>query len=299
MKKLVLVASIAILVTSCKKSEMTEMQKTLDSTSTVLNDQMDAASAIANATLDSSQIRLKELKEIGDDAQKTINDTKKIVDSVTEKLSDVKLESKMKTDSIKENQPQVVVNVPAPKVVKETKVVYKDRPTLKTVKPVEAVIVKRAAVDVNVENLETAKQNLLDQVYKYDGSLKTENTSNNNGLETGYFVLNIPTSKFEYFIDDISSKIGQIQNKNIETSGSRNSESSISRIEINLYESNHAAGIAGKPEGFGGRFTEGISSGWEVITNIFLFLIPFWPVYLIAGLGYYFYKKKSAKEVNS
>lgn len=299
MKKLVLIASVMFVVTSCNKSDVSDAQSKLDSTSTVVNEKIDAVSDIANSVLDSSQVRIKDIQGIGEDAQKTIEETKKMVDSVSEKLSNIKLESKIKTDSAKKEIPQVIVNVPTPKVVKETKIVYKDHPKAESPKPVEADIVKRAAVNINVENLNIAKESLLDQVHRYDGYVKTEDISNNNGWETGYFVINLPTSKFDYFIDDISSKIGKIDSKNIETTGTKNNESSISRIEINLFESNKAAGIAGKPKGFGGKFTDGISSGWEVLTTIFLFLIPFWPLYLIAGIGYYFYKKKNTKEVNS
>jgi hypothetical protein len=46
------------------------------------------------------------------------------------------------------------------------------------------------------------------------------------------------------------------------------------------------------PETFGEKSLAAVSSGWSVITSIFLFILPLWPLFLIAGIGYYFYKKR-------
>lgn len=301
MKKTVLVLGLAVSLIACKKSEITEAQNAIDSIRTVAQDHMDAAQAVAENALDSSDIKIKEIESIKYETQKKFEDSKKSIDSLTEKISNVKLESKPeKKDSIKQEKPQVVVNVPAPKVIKETKVIYKT-PEQKPVKLApEALVVKKASLQLNVDRIQKAKEDLFDEVYKYDGSVKSENQNAYKDEEYATYVVNVPISKFDYFIEGISNNVGEIVSKNSETTGSRYNENSMARVEIALYKSgqNAVAGL-GKSDSFGDQFFSAIASGWDVIKNIFLFLLPFWPLYLIIGIGYYFYKKRNPKQANS
>lgn len=301
MKKTVLVLGLALSLVACKKSEITEAQNAADSIGTVAQEHMDAAQAVAENALDSSTIKIKEIESIKNETQKKFEDSKKSIDSLTEKISNVKLESKAeKKDSIKPEKSQVVVNVPAPKIIKETKVVYKT-PEQKPVKQApEALVVKKASLQLNVDRIQKAKEDLFDEVYKYDGSVKSENQNAYKDEEYATYVVNVPISKFDYFIEGISNNVGEIVSKNFETTGSRYNENSMARVEIALYKSgqNAVAGI-GKSDSFGDQFFSAIASGWDVIKNIFLFLLPFWPLYLIIGIGYYFYKKRNPKQANS
>jgi len=97
-----------------------------------------------------------------------------------------------------------------------------------------------------------------------------------------------------------------IRNKNIEVKGENYNPNRLGNLEITLYDNHLKPQENEKDKTFGEKSADAISSGWNVIGNILLFLLPFWPVFLIAGIGYYFYKKKnqdknqnSSKEENN
>jgi hypothetical protein len=93
-------------------------------------------------------------------------------------------------------------------------------------------------------------------------------------------------------MDDISS-IGTIENKGTEITGQNYIENTMCDLEITLYGTAEGYTQSDQPKTFGDQSFAAISSGWSVITGIFLFILPFWPLFLIIGIGYYFYKKKN------
>ncbi len=67
-------------------------------------------------------LKLKILRKSKNDITETMESTSKSIDSISDKIANMKLESKVnKKDSSAKKNEQIVVNVPAPKVIKETK----------------------------------------------------------------------------------------------------------------------------------------------------------------------------------
>ena len=131
---------------------------------------------------------------------------------------------------------------------------------------------------------------------KYDGFVKSENISlNNNDTKIAYLKVKVPIQKFDYLMDDLSFNIGNVENKGIDVSGQDFVNITLCDMEITLYGTSEAALTKNKPETFGGKSLAAVSSGWNVITSIFLFILPLWPLFVIAGIGYYFYKKRSKR----
>lgn len=258
----------------------------------------DRASEIAQdteAVFDSASIRVKDFDRNKNNITDKIESTSKSIDSLSDQIAHMKLESKIENkDSIPKHPEKIVINVPAPKIIKETKVVYKEHPKNNVSQPavVKNKMIKTGLLELNVNNAETAKENIKDQVKKYEGYLKSESISlNNNDKKMAYLKVKVPIQKFDYFMEDLSYDIGKVANKEIDITGEALVNNTLCDVEITLYGDSEKL-VSDTPSGFGSQSLAAVSSGWNVITSIFLFILPLWPLFLIAGTGYYFYKKK-------
>lgn len=298
MKKFIVLVAVSSVFVMCKKGKATQPQlenaiSSADSAVATVSEKINSVNNEAKAVFDSASIKIKDFEKTKSEAVQKMEATSKSIDSLSEKIGSMKLESKSeKKDSLH----KIVVNVPAPKVIKETKIVYKDRP-----KPVEKVsqniMQKTGVLELNVTDAETAKETVKELVKKYDGFVKSENTSlNNNDTKIAYLKVKVPIQKFDYLMDDLSFNIGDVENKGIDVNGQDFVNNTLCDMEITLYGTSEAALVNSKPETFGGKSLAAISSGWEVITSIFLFILPLWPLFVMAGIGYYFYKKKNNKQ---
>ena len=298
MKKFIVLVAVSSVFVMCKKGEATQPQlenaiSSADSAVANVSEKINSVNNQAEAVFDSANIKIKDFEKTKSEAVQKMEATSKSIDSLSEKIGSMKLESKSeKKDSLH----KIVVNVPAPKVIKETKIVYKDRP-----KPVEKIsqniMQKTGVLELNVTDAETAKETVKELVKKYDGFVKSENTSlNNNDTKIAYLKVKVPIQKFDYLMDDLSFNIGHVENKGIDVNGQDFVNNTLCDMEITLYGTSEAALVNSKPETFGGKSLAAISSGWEVITSIFLFILPLWPLFVMAGIGYYFYKKKNNKQ---
>lgn len=296
MKKFILLVAVSSTFITCKKGEATTSQfenaiGTTDSVVTDVNNKINSISDEANAVFDSASIKIKDFEKTKSEAEQKIEATSKSIDSISDKIANLKLESKIeKKDSAEK---KIVVNVPATKVIKETKIVYKDKPQTQ-----EAIsknkMMKTGVLELNVNDADTAKEIVKEEVKKYDGFIKSENISlNNNEKKIAYLKVKVPIQKFDYLMDDLSYNIGEVENKGIDVSGQDFVNNTMCDVEITLYGTSQSVLVKDEPQTFGGKSLAAVSSGWNVITSIFLFILPLWPLFIIAGIGYYFYKKKN------
>lgn len=303
MKKYILLVIASTTLTMCKKSEATksELENAIDaadSTATTVHENIDAVSKSAEAVYDSANIRIKDFEKTKSDVTEKIESTSKSIDSLSDKIANMKLESKIKKrDSAHQAPEKIIVNVPAPKIIKETKIVYKEKPKInhEDLPISKNKMLKSGILELNVNDAETAKEIVIEQVKKYDGFVRSENISiNNNDKKVAYLKIKVPIQKFDYLMEDLSYQIGEVENKGIDVSGQDFVNNTLCDIEITLYgNSDNLAIKESQPDGFGAKSFAAVSSGWNVITSIFLFILPLWPLFLIAGIGYYIYKKKN------
>ncbi|MDF2551326.1 MAG: hypothetical protein K0R77_601 [Chryseobacterium sp.] len=303
MKKYILLVAVSSTFIMCKKGEAATSQMensvpSADSTLANVTDKVNSVSKNAEAVLDSASIKIKDFEKTKSEADEKIESTSKSIDSLSEKIAHMKLESKTeaKKDSSSKKTERIVVNVPAPKIIKETKIIYKDKP--KTNSEVLTVsknkMLKSGILELNVNNAETAKEIVKEQVKKYDGFIRSENISlNNNDKKIAYLKVKVPIQKFDYLMDDLSYNIGEVENKGIDVSGQDFVNNTLCDVEITLYGTDSNLAIKDQPESFGAKSLAAVASGWNVITSIFLFILPLWPLFLISGIAYYFYKKKN------
>jgi ABC-type Fe3+/spermidine/putrescine transport system ATPase subunit len=304
MKKFILLVAVSGTFIMCKKGEAatSSLENAISSADSTVSDASEKISEIdekANAALDSANVKIKDFQQAGNEIKENIENTSKVVDSLSEKISSVKLESKAeKKDSAKENK--IVVNVPAPKVIKETKIVYKNSPKKENPELIQQNrFIKKGTLEISVNDAETAKEIVKDEVAKYNGFIRSESVSlQNDDKKTAYLRVKVPVQKFDYLMSDLNYNLGMVENMNIETSGRDIVENTMCEIDITLYGKEGTVAEGKNPETLGAQSFAAISSGWNVITSIFLFILPLWPLFVIAGIGYYFYKKRKTTDKN-
>jgi hypothetical protein len=291
----------------CKKAEATqdkinEVINKADSAATVATETIDNASKAANQVMDSASIKIKDFENTKSDIQQKIENTSKMVDSLSEKIATTKLESKIeKKDSVEKKSEKIAVKAPAPKVIKETKIIYKDKPKNDSyeLNMPKDKMVKSGYLAIKADNAETVKEIIREEANKNNGYIKNENLSyvesaSPYGENQKVYSLDIkvPIQHFDGLMDAINSNVGDIDTKDIQVSGRNYIDNTICTINVSISDK---AQTEKEPKTFGGKSLAAIESGWGVITSIFLFILPLWPLFLIAGIGYYFYKKKNKK----
>jgi len=293
----------------CKKGETSTSQlenslSATDSTLTTTAEKVNTIKENSEAVFDSASIKIKDFEKSKNDITETMESTSKSIDSISDKIANMKLESKVnKKDSSAKKNEQIVVNVPAPKVIKETKIIYKDKPKTnsETLTISKNRMQKSGILELNVNNAETAKEIVKEQVKKYDGFIRSENISlNNNDKKIAYLKVKIPIQKFDYLMDDLSYNIGEVENKGIEVTGQDFVNNILCDVEITLYGTDSSfTAKEDVPKDFGEKSLAAVSSGWNVITSTFLFILPLWPLFLIGGIVYFLYKKKKNNITNN
>lgn len=311
MKKFILLAAVSGTFMMCKKAEATqdrinEAFHSADSAATVATETIDHVSKKADKALDSASIKIKDFENTKNDIQQKIEHTSKMVDSLSDKIAHTKLESKIeKKDSVEKEIEKIAVKNPAPKVIKETKIIYKDKPVNDSyeLNMAKNKMVKSGYLAIKAENAETVKEIIREEVSRNNGYIKSENLSY---VESAYLHgenqkvysldIKVPIRHFDDLIDAINNNAGDIDTKDIQVSGQNYADNTICTINVNISDQGKTQT---EPKSFGGKSLAAIESGWNVITSIFLFILPLWPLFLIAGIVYYFYKKKNKNTVDN
>ncbi|SIQ56232.1 DUF4349 domain-containing protein [Chryseobacterium sp. RU33C] len=311
MKKFILLAAVSGTFMMCKKAEATQDRinkafHSADSAATVATETIDHVSKTADKALDSASIKIKDFENTKNDIQQKIEHTSKMVDSLSDKIAHTKLESKIeKKDSVEKEIEKIAVKNPAPKVIKETKIIYKDKPVNDSyeLNMAKNKMVKSGYLAIKAENAETVKEIIREEVSRNNGYIKSENLSY---VESAYLHgenqkvysldIKVPIRHFDDLIDAINNNAGDIDTKDIQVSGQNYADNTICTINVNISDQGKTQT---EPKSFGGKSLAAIESGWNVITSIFLFILPLWPLFLIAGIVYYFYKKKNKNTVDN
>ncbi|WP_379963784.1 DUF4349 domain-containing protein [Epilithonimonas sp. UC225_85] len=299
MKKLILTAAVLSTLTMCKKADLEQANNTISSTDSLVDkvsENVEKFDSAANTIVDSVNLKAKDLIKNKEEIEKAFDNSKQKIDSIADDVAkfkkdidDKKISSNI--DSVK-NSIKKEISKPGKEIV--TKIIYKNRPK-EIVTPKPSLMVKKGSLEINVDDISTAKYLVQNEIRKYDGTVKTENLISNDEFQTYYITAKVPLQKFDYLLEDLAN-LGIVKNKNVEIIGDHYSENRLCSLAITLYENNNVATIENeKDKSFGERSVAAISSGWNVIGGILLFLLPFWPLFLIAGFGYYFYKKKKSK----
>lgn len=303
MKKLVLASLLATTIIACKKSDIADAANKINTADSLITEAQQHINTIDSVAknMDSASLPqlIKEKEKIGH----VFDDHKKSLDSLTAKISDFKNEiDKEKVQKSIDSIKTLVKKEPIKKAKETiTKIIYKDKKTEEkpenTKQYQEPNLIKSGQIELNVENLALAKDQIKEELQKFDADVKTENLSSNDESQTYYMTAKVPLQKFDYLVQSLSENIGKVKTKNLEVTGNRYNDNTLCNLEITLYQ-NPGLATTTKPENFSEKTWSAIASGGGALGNIFLFLLPFWPIFLIAGIGFYFYKKKEQKASN-
>ena len=336
MKNLFFIILATVALISCDKStiqQTTDNIKRADSLFTKANDGIKTLDSISKTITDSDGITKKVIIPEIEKQKKSIDSTIKSggwrIDSINKQIEKITKNVVIGTEvvktldsaneSLKNGESTIkVLTRTADKILKQTK---KQNPTAensaneKLATPQEqnnpvivpAVvekdpIVKTARLEIQVDNLNTAKALLKQKIRENNADLVTENFSLNEGIQKEYITAKVPLQNFDQLLSNLSGQLGDVKSKSTESEGKDYIASQICDIEITLLQNENIADTAltkdekeENPDSFSGAFMK----GFKVLGDAMLFLLPFWPLFLIGGLVWYFIsrnKKKKAKE---
>lgn len=298
MKKLVLAGLIATTFIACKKSDTSNFIEKLNAKDSLLTEakedinSIDSQVATVTDSLSLPQL-VKEKEKIG----QVFDDHKKALDSLTTKINGFKNEiDKEKInrsiDSVKALVKKTSINKGKESI---TKIIYKEKKPTEQPKPTEPNLIKTGQIELNVDHLAIAKDQIKNELEKFDSSIKTENLLSNEEGKTYYIKAKVPLQKFDYLVEALTQNIGKVKLKNLEINGSNYNHNNLCNLEITLYQ-NPGATVTKKNGNFGQQSWSAIAAGGGAVGSIILFLLPLWPFFLIAGIGFYFYKKKQKQD---
>ena len=297
MKKLLLLSITTLGLVACSKSEISQARDTInkmDSTYTTVSNQIKTTDSIVSSVRDSAQIKIerfqKDKDKIQENFKKTIDSTEKILKGYSKIPNQMDSLQKVADEKIKQAKEK------SENIIKETKIIYRDKPTAAS-EPKEPVYKEvlptvqetNARVSLDVPIVSEAKEQIRNLVNKYDGTLKSEQISINSGIENGYFQIRLPQEKLEYFLSDLENH-GTIQQKDIENMYPNSNSVQIVNLSLSI-KNQPITKTNNNDDSFSNRSSSAFGKGWNVLQEIFLFVIPFWPIFLIGVIIFYIVRK--------
>ena len=169
-------------------------------------------------------------------------------------------------------------------------------------------IVKTARLNISVEDIALAKAMLQQELRNTSGDLVTESYSENEGIAKEYITAKVPLYNFNNLVNNLAN-LGAVQTKTTDSRGKDYDSNQMCDVEITLVDHsisnssvtptedlNIVNGDEKKDETFGDKSEGAFMKGFGVIGSLFLALLPFWPIFLIAGIVWYFVAKKNKKK---
>jgi hypothetical protein len=143
----------------------------------------------------------------------------------------------------------------------------------------------KIAKKVDYQNIET--QDVTEEYIDVQTRL-----NNNRKVEQTYLKLLKRTNSIEDILK-IQQKLGEIRT-DIESTEGRlkylNHQVSYSSINLNVYQTIEYRYVSEKLPSFFQRFVKAMDTGWKGIVAFLLFLVRFWPLWLIIAAGWYGWK---------
>ena len=336
MKKLIFsIFTASILLVACNKSDMKQASDTIKNADSLFQEAKEGYNtldSISKAVKDSNSTigkviipEINKHKEIIEDAIKKGNVS---IDSVQREFDKIKAKAQQNEEikkaidsvaSVAEANPEntKVKNLleSANKILKHSKEnsqpstpkISQNDVKISSQKTEIIPIVKTARLNISVEDISAAKEMLQQELRNTNGDLVTENYSENEGIAKEYITAKVPLYNFNNLVNNLAN-LGAIQAKTTESSGKDYDSNQMCNVEITLIDNsitnasasskdlNIVNGDEKKEETFGDKSEGAFMKGFSVIGSLFLALLPFWPIFLIAGIVWYFVAKKNKKK---
>ncbi len=159
-------------------------------------------------------------------------------------------------------------------------------------------IVKSANLEIEVENISDSKSILRSQLQRNNAEIVTEKFSQTEGFEREYITLKVPLRDFDALVADVSRDLGEVRLKSTESEGSDYLSNQMCDLEITLVQKENSAVVSpdkndaeSKPDTFAEKSSGAFMSGFKVLGGVLLAILPFWPIFLLGGIAWYFVRR--------
>ena len=329
MKKILLSFFIASALISCDKNtiqQTTDSIKSADSLFTKANDGLKTLDSISKTINDSNgianKIILPEIQKQKKVIDSTIRNGGYQIDSINKEIEKITKNVGVGTEvvktldsaneSIKNGESAIkVLTKAADQIINQTKrqtpierpspnTAEKNQNNTVVIPPIveRNPLVKTAKIEIEVENLETAKSLLQEKIRANNADLVTENYSQTEGFQREYVTVKVPLNHFDQLVDHVSAEIGTLKTKELTAEGMDYVSGQMGDVEITLVQNDQLAGndlSKGETEKdsntFGSKSSNAFMDGFAVLGTVFIAILPFWPLFLIAGLIWYFVRR--------
>ena len=323
MKNFFLILVVALAAVSCDKTTIQQTTDNItraDSLFTKANDGLKTLDSISKTINKSDGITRKVIIPEIEKQKKAIDSTIKSggwkIDSINKEIEKITKNVKTGTEVVKTldsaknalnkgENPLVVLTKTADKILKQTKTTEQTpqpqpQPQVQPqVQPEKNPLVKNAKLEVQIENLSDSKAILRQRIRDNNADLVSENFSQNEGIQKEFITVKVPLQNFENLVSGISG-LGEVRMKNTSTEGTDYVYGQMCDVEITLTQNEKIADIPPakeeKTETFGDKSSGAFMSGFKVLGDGLLFLLPFWPLFLIVGLIWFFINRNRRKK---
>lgn len=338
MKNIFVTLLLLVIATSCSKQEFSEATSSIkraDSLFTKANDGLKTIDSISKRINDSDGIARKVLIPTIEKQTKRIDSTLKSgswkIDSINKDIAEITKHVKTGTDVAKtldsasqflkngENAISVLAKT-ADKILKRTQSQKATLPqnegssnsadNQNNTVVIPAIVkqnplVKTAVLEIQVDDITQAKSILKQKIRESNADLVSENFSQKEGFEREYVTVKVPLYNFDSLLSNLSNGLGDVKSKSMESEGKDYLSSQMCDIEITLVQKELTASNQiitddnnEDADTFGSKSSSAFMSGFKVLGEMMIAILPFWPIFLIAGLIFYFVRRnKKNKEI--
>lgn len=258
---------------------------------------IDSVNAVIKSTTDKIN-RSADLIKTVDSARESLKNSKNPIDALTTISKTLEKVSKSARNSQQPTKPAE----PQPQVQPQTP--DYENPTVPAKQEPVATnpMVKTATMTIAVDNIDDNRSTLATELYKYSGEIVTESMGEEQGIRKQRITAKVPYKYFDEATQKIAQRMGTLRTKNIETEGKDYNPEQMCDLEITFTENSQFASNetitnsdSSNPETYKDKSSDAFMKGFEGLKNVFLFLLPFWPLLLIGGIVYYFYRRNQRK----
>lgn len=339
MKKIFATVLLFGLLISCSKQEFSDATNSIkraDSLFTKANDGLKTLDSISKKINDSNGIARKIIVPEIEKQTKRIDSTLKSgnwkIDSMNKNISEITKNVKIGTDVAKtlDSASQLlkngenaisVLSKTADKILKRTvnqqnsseknqeKDNASDQKNSISSPPVveKNPLVKTAVLEIQVDDISNAKSILKQKIRESNADLVSENFSQQEGFEREYITAKVPLYNFDNLVSNLSNELGEVKSKSTQSEGKDYISSQMCDIEITLSQKELSPSNqivtnenSENSDSFGSKSSSAFMRGFKVLGDMMIAILPFWPIFIIAGLIFYFVRRnKKNKEEKS
>ena len=326
-------------LSSCSKQEFSEATNSIkraDSLFTKANEGLKTIDSISKRINDSDGIARKVLIPTIEKQTKKIDSTLKTgtwkIDSINKDIAEITKNVKVGTDVAKtldsankalQNGENVisVLSKTADKILKRTQTQKATLPPNSesqnpqsnqnnsvVIPPIveKNPVVKTAVLEIEVDDISNAKSILKQKIRESNADLVSENFSQKEGFEREYITAKVPLYNFDNLVSNLSNGLGEVKSKSMESQGIDYISSQMCDVEITLVQKELTASNQivtndnnKDSDSFGSKSSSAFMSGFKVLGDMMIAILPFWPIFIIAGLIFYFVRRnRKNKDVN-